>query len=75
MNVEFGTEEALTVVLSSMEETPRIGGENSKENRVIGMGWDGNGFEEERKVTKTIAIQSGVISSMFFYCEGGKADP
>lgn len=51
LNVEFGTEEAMNQVLSSMEEAPKFGSENAKENRLVGIGWDGNGFEEERKVS------------------------
>ncbi|KAL5281441.1 hypothetical protein ACFFRR_005065 [Megaselia abdita] len=54
LNVEFGTEEAMNVVLSSMEETPKFGSENTKENRMVGIGWDGNGFEEERKVVRQV---------------------
>lgn len=33
-----------------MEDAPKTGTDNAKENRLIGIGWDGNGFEEERKV-------------------------
>uniref|UniRef100_T1GPJ7 RRM domain-containing protein n=1 Tax=Megaselia scalaris TaxID=36166 RepID=T1GPJ7_MEGSC len=53
LNVEFGTEEALATVLLSMDG-PKAGIENSKENRLIGIGWDGNGFEEERKVVRQV---------------------
>lgn len=51
LNVEFGTDEALSNVLSLLDEAPKVGSENTKENRVTGFGWDGNGFEEERKVS------------------------
>lgn len=55
MNVDFGTEiDMEKAIASTQDENPRFTSENTRDNRIVGTGWDKERVDfDEKKVRRS----------------------